>query len=213
MLDNIKWLGHDTFKIVGAGKIIYLDPFQLPRTAEPADIILITHEHHDHCSPADIEKIRTPQTVVMANSAAAEQLGGLARVLQPDQQTEVDSVTIRAVRAYNVNKFREAGVPFHPRDEGKLGYIITVEGQRLYHAGDTDCIPEMAGYACDVALLPVSGTYVMTAAEAAEAVRLIKPKMAIPMHYGSIVGSVEDAELFRKLAGDACQVVILEKIG
>jgi len=212
MLDNIRWLGHDTFKIVGAGKIIYLDPFQLPRTAEPADIILITHEHHDHCSPADVEKIRTPQTIVIANASAAEQLAGNVRVMQPDEQTEIEGVNIKAVRAYNVNKFREANMPFHPRDEGKLGYIITVEGQRIYHAGDTDCIPEMAGYSTDVALLPVSGTYVMTAEEAAEAVRLIKPKIAIPMHYGTIVGSAEDAESFRRLVGDLCQVVILEKV-
>lgn len=212
MLDNLRWLGHDAFKIIGAGKIIYLDPFQLPRAAEPADIILITHEHHDHCSPADIEKIRTPQTVVIASASAAEQLTGNVRAMQPDEQTEIEGVNVKAVRAYNVNKFREVGVPFHPRDEAKLGFIVTVEGQRIYHAGDTDCIPEMAGYSTDVALLPVSGTYVMTAEEAVEAVRLIKPKIAIPMHYGAIVGSAEDAESFRQLVGDLCQVVILDKV-
>jgi L-ascorbate metabolism protein UlaG (beta-lactamase superfamily) len=115
----------------------------------------------------------------------------------------VGEVTVEAVPAYNVNKFRSPGVPFHPKAAGHNGYIVTIGGERLYHAGDTDHIPEMAGYRCDVALLPVSGTYVMTADEAAAAAADIAPRVAVPMHYGDIVGNAADVERFKALCEKA----------
>jgi L-ascorbate metabolism protein UlaG (beta-lactamase superfamily) len=130
------------------------------------------------------------------------------RVVAPGDRVEVGGVVVEAVAAYNTNKFREPGKPFHPKADGKVGYLIGIGGIRIYHAGDTDQIPEMATAAgVDVALLPVSGTYVMTADEAIAACAAIAPRLAIPMHYGSIVGSVADAETFRRGAG--CRVEIL----
>jgi L-ascorbate metabolism protein UlaG (beta-lactamase superfamily) len=130
------------------------------------------------------------------------------QVVAPGDRIDVGGVGIEAVAAYNTNKFREPGKPFHPKADGKVGYIVTLAGTRIYHAGDTDQIPEMArAVGVDVALLPVSGTYVMTADEAIQACTTIGPKLAIPMHYGAIVGSVADAEAFCKGAG--CRAEIL----
>jgi L-ascorbate metabolism protein UlaG (beta-lactamase superfamily) len=120
----------------------------------------------------------------------------------------VGNVQIEAVPAYNVNKFREPGKAFHPKGESRLGFVVEMDGTTVYHAADSDLIPEMQHIKCDIALLPVSGTYVMTAEEAAQAVAAIKPKIAVPMHYGAIVGSSSDAEKFKSLVKD-CQVEIL----
>jgi L-ascorbate metabolism protein UlaG (beta-lactamase superfamily) len=135
--------------------------------------------------------------------------GRKVQVIAPGDKTTVKGVTIEAVPAYNVNKVRPNGQPFHPKADGKVGYIVAIGGRRVYHAGDSDFIPEMSSVACDIALLPVSGTYAMTAEEGAQAANAIKPKVAIPMHYGAIVGNESDAERFMKL----CQVpvVILNK--
>src|SRR3989454_776023 len=130
------------------------------------------------------------------------------KAVKPGDKVAFGDITIEVVPAYNLNKFREPGKPFHPKEDGKVGFILSVNGVRVYHAGDTDTIPEMKGFKTDVALLPVSGTYVMTPEEAAEATRMIKPKLAIPMHYGAIVGSENDAEKFKQLA--ACPVQILK---
>jgi L-ascorbate metabolism protein UlaG (beta-lactamase superfamily) len=131
------------------------------------------------------------------------------RTAKPGQKITVDTVLVETVPAYNVNKFRSPGQPFHPKQEQMLGFIVTMNGVRIYHAGDTDPIPEMEGMKVDIACIPVGGTYVMIAEEAAEAARRIKPKIAIPMHYGSIVGNQGDADKFKKLA--SCEVQILSK--
>ncbi len=128
--------------------------------------------------------------------------------VRPGDKVQLGDVIVEAVPAYNLDKFREPGKVFHPREDGKVGYILTMKGVRVYHSGDTDAIPEMKAFKADLALLPVSGTYVMTATEAAEATKMIKPKLAIPMHYGAIVGSEADAEKFKQLA--SCQVQILK---
>lgn len=195
-LENVTWLGHDCFKIVGAGKIIYLDPFQLKPPQEPADLILITHEHFDHCSPKDFQTIMKPTTQIVASAVCGpELLTGRLLIVKPGQRHTVEGITIETIPAYNINK------SFHPQGDARVGFIITVEGQRIYHAGDADFIPEMKELKnIDIALMPVSGTYVMTAEEAASAVNTFKPKLAIPMHFGSIVGSVDDAKRFQKLA-------------
>ncbi len=192
MLENIKWLGHDGFKIKAGDKIIYIDPFRIGKE-EPGDIILITHEHYDHCSPADVRKLQKENTIIVATPACKGQLLGDVRTVKPGDRLQIHDVEIEAVPAYNVNK------EYHPKKDQRVGYILTINKQRIYHAGDTDLIPEMDGFKCDIALLPVSGTYVMNAEEAAQAADRIKPKVAIPMHYGAIVGSKADAEKFKRL--------------
>jgi L-ascorbate metabolism protein UlaG (beta-lactamase superfamily) len=188
MVKNIHWLGHDTFRIQGE-RTIYTDPFKIKKK-DTADIILITHEHYDHCSPEDVKKLRGPNTVIVAPADCAAKLQGDVRVVRPGDKLEVSGIRIEAVPSYNTNK------QFHTKDRGWVGYIFTVSGERIYIAGDTDRIPEMKTFRADIALLPVSGTYVMTAEEAVQAALDIKPKTAIPMHYGSIVGSSEDAKRF-----------------
>ena len=202
VIKNITWLGHDGFLIKGDGKTIAIDPFQV-KDSEPADIILVTHEHYDHCSPEDIQKLQKASTVIVTEASSAAKLSGDIRVVQPGDKLTVEGIQIEVVPSYNTNK------SFHPKQNGWLGFIVTVEGVRLYHAGDTDLIPEMASFDVDVALLPVSGTYVMTAEEAVEAAKMIKPKLAIPMHYDAIVGSSDDAQRFCNALAGICEVVML----
>lgn len=202
VVKNITWLGHDGFLIKGDGKAIVIDPFQV-KHCEPADIILISHEHYDHCSPEDVKKIRKDSTVIVTEAQSAAKLSGNVRVVQPGDKLTVSGIPIEAVPSYNTNK------SFHPKENGWLGFIVTVDGVRIYHAGDTDRIPEMESFQVDIALLPVSGTYVMTAEEAVEAARRIRPKVVIPMHYGAIVGSADDAKRFSKALQGTCEVVVL----
>jgi len=197
MLNRIHWLGHDTFRIDGP-KIIYFDPYQISEGNPKGDLILISHDHSDHCSPEDVERIRGDDTVIVTIEAAAEKLAGNTRVVEPGDAVTVHGIEVEAVPAYNVNKFRSPGEPFHPKEAGHVGFVITVGGKRIYHAGDTDPIPEMADLEdIDVALLPVSGVYVMTAEEAIEAARTIEPGVAVPMHVGRGIGSPEAAETFK----------------
>jgi len=203
MIENIHWLGHDTFRIEN-DKTVYLDPIKLKGKLPKADLILITHDHHDHCSPDDVARVAKDDTVIVTIAAAAQKLKGDVRVVKPGESLTVLGIPIETVPAYNVNKFRSPGVPFHPKESGHVGFILTVGELRIYHAGDTDVIPEMDDIETDVALLPVGGTYTMTADEAAEAANRIKPKLAIPMHWGAIVGGDSDAQRFR----DLCEVEV-----
>lgn len=187
---QLTWLGHDSFKLLAGGKVIYIDPYA-GNYDEKADIILVSHEHFDHFAREKIPEIRTDSTLIFSTPAVASQLEGVV-AMYPGDKKEVQGITIEAAHAYNTNK------RFHPKGTG-IGFIITVEGKKVYHAGDTDRIPEMKFLKADIALIPVSGTYVMTAREAVEAVKDIKPKIAIPMHYGMVAGTIDDAELFKEL--------------
>jgi len=199
MIENIHWLGHAAFRLDG-DKTIYIDPYKI-KGGPGADIILISHSHYDHCSPIAVERIRKADGVVVTGPGCASKFGGDVRVLRPGRTVNVKGVAIEGTPAYNVKK------PFHPRTEEGLGFVITVGGVRIYFAGDTDRIPEMAMIKADVALLPVSGAYVMDPEEAAEAVRLLKPRAAIPMHYGTIVGTSQDALRFKDLAGVPVEIL------
>ena len=202
---KLHWYGQSAFRIDGP-PVIYTDPFRLPDGLPPADIIVITHDHFDHCSPGDVAKVRTATTVVIGPAEVAAKIPRPVEVIKPGDVRTVQGVTIKAVPAYNIGK------PFHPRNDGKVGYLITTGESTYYQAGDTDLIPEMAGLAPDVAMLPVGGTYTMTAEEAAQAARSIKPKLAVPMHYGTVVGSEADGARFaRLLQGTAIRVVVMRR--
>jgi L-ascorbate metabolism protein UlaG (beta-lactamase superfamily) len=214
LIDEVSWLGHSGFRIVAGPRIIYIDPYRVPAGARKADLILITHGHYDHFSPQDVERLTKPTTEVIAPAAVAERLPGRVRSIVAGEEIEPDGlrgVSVRAVAAYNTSKRDRDGRVFHPREAGGVGYDVNVRGERLYHAGDTDVIPEMDEVAgVDVALLPVSGTYVMTAGEAAEAARRIQPRVAVPMHWGEHLGTREDATAFARQA--PVEVTILERV-
>ncbi len=211
LVSGIHWLGHDAFRIEAGGLMIYIDPYGLKSNLPKADLILATHEHFDHTSPADIAKIMKSDTVIVTIGRAAEKLTGNIRTIKPGEHITVKGIAIRAVPAYNIDKFRSPGVPYHPKESGHAGYILAAGGVRIYHAGDTDFIPEMKGLAPDVALLPVTGTYVMTVEEAVRAAAAIKPRVAVPMHVGGPVGSLKSAEEFKARATVPVVILPIEK--
>jgi L-ascorbate metabolism protein UlaG (beta-lactamase superfamily) len=203
LLEELEWLGHSGFRIAVGKASIYIDPYRIAADEPKADLILISHQHYDHFSIQDIERLRKDTTQVLAPPAVAERLDGNVHSLRPGDvfETDVYGVDVRAVPAYNTSKRDGEGRPFHPREAGCLGYELNVRGERLYHAGDTDVIPEMDWVVgAEVALLPVSGVHVMTALEAAEAARRIQPTVAVPMHWGGHIGSEEDAKAFADAA-------------
>jgi L-ascorbate metabolism protein UlaG (beta-lactamase superfamily) len=211
---EFRWTGHDGFRITDLKneRIIYVDPFQLSKKhkTKDADVVFVSHDHFDHLSIEDLTAIVNSNTEIVAAKECLGKLqdltAGTITTLNPGEKASPRGLKVEAIRAYNTNK------KFHPKEDNKIGFVITVDGHRIYHSGDTDIIPEMSGLNPDIALLPVSGTYVMTADEAARATdEFIKPrKFAIPMHYGSIVGSEEDANKF-KTAVRTCEVRILNK--
>jgi len=182
---SLRLLGHASFQIKTSGKVICIDLKKYGKVVAPsekADIILVTHGHADHCSPEKIMKVQKEDTVIIAPDNCSKRFKGDIRSLKPEEETTIDGITIRAVEAYNHKRFKPSGKPWHPKGYG-VGYLIKAENKTIYHAGDTDLIPEMKKLgSIDVALLPTGDKYTMDNAEAAEATLLIKPKVAIPMH-------------------------------
>jgi L-ascorbate metabolism protein UlaG (beta-lactamase superfamily) len=209
---KVHWLGHDSFVLQGS-KTLILDPFKAKGDYK-ADILLISHEHYDHLSEDDIRRFTGPSTIFVAPrqcEGPLRQFRQEKRIVEPGQRIEIGGVKIEAVPAYNLNKFREPGKVFHPKEDKKVGYVVALDGVRFYHAGDSDATPEMKALDVDVAFLPVSGTYVMTAEEAAEAAKAMKVKVVVPMHFNRIVGTRADAERLKKLLGNSRAVEILEE--
>jgi L-ascorbate metabolism protein UlaG (beta-lactamase superfamily) len=198
---QIDWYGHDSFRLAGE-KVVYVDPWKIAQE-DTADVILVTHDHYDHFSKDDIAKLSGPATVVVAPPSVAKQLKGNVLTARAGEKLKAAGLDVEVIAAYNIGK------QFHPKNAGGVGYVVTLAGTRVYHTGDSDLTPEMEPVRCDIALLPVSGTYVMTAREAVEAANKIKPALAIPMHWGDIIGSRRDAEEFQKRA--KVPVKILEK--
>ena len=194
---ELKWLGHSGF-LIQNGKTIYIDPFRITEDLPQADMILITHSHYDHCSIEDIKKIARDETIIICTADSQSKFRHIdlkldIRLIEVGGEIEFDegNEKVWAVPAYNINK------TFHEKAEDWVGYILELGEINIYHAGDTDNIPEMKHIQeIDIALLPIGGTITMNAGEAANAAIVIKPKLAIPMHFGTIVGSRGDAEIF-----------------
>ena len=210
MLEDITVLCHSSIKI-NKEKVIYIDPFKIDRNYNDADIIFITHDHYDHYSEDDIDKIRKNDTIIVAPEGLLTKLlrKGFRQeyiiTVEPDEEDMVEGIKFETIPAYNTNK------QFHPKENGWIGYIIEIRGIRYYIAGDTDITEENKKVKCDVAFVPVGGTYTMDFKEAAGLVNEIKPKIAIPIHYGSIVGTKQDATDFIKLLHPTIEGVILMK--
>ncbi len=210
MLENVEVLYHSSVKIKDE-KVIYIDPFKINKSYNDADIIFITHDHYDHYSEEDIDKIiKTNTTIVVPDELLTKLLKkGIKRelilVVEPEKEYLVQGVKFKTIPAYNTNK------QFHPKENGWVGYVIESKGIKYYFAGDTDITTENKKVKCDVAFVPVGGTYTMDFKEAAQLVNEIKPKVAVPIHYGSIVGENQDATDFIKLLHPTTKGIILMK--
>lgn len=190
MLEKIFWLGHSTVRI-DTDPVIYIDPWKVKKPKK-AGLVLISHCHYDHLSPEDVRKVSGPGTVILAPADCLSDLPAAARAVKAGDRVELSGLVVEVVPAYNTNK------TFHPKTSGWVGFVIEAEGRRVYYPGDTDAIPEMDKIRADIVLMPVGGTYTMTAAEAADAVNRMKPVVAVPIHWGDIVGSAADAKKFKE---------------
>lgn len=211
---EINWLGHAGFRVKNS-KVIYIDPYNIPENSEKADLILLTHSHYDHCSVADLLKIIKGGTKIVAPVDCQSKLTRFDNIsviiLKVGEEIDFGNVKVSTLESYNVDKH------FHPKEEGWLGYLIKIDKVTIYHAGDTDLIPEMqklTGHKQPgksfVALLPIGGRFTMNSEEAFEASKIIKPTVVVPMHYGSLEGTAESAEDFKDLCeeeGIKCEVL------
>ena len=210
MLEDIEVLYHSSIRI-DKGKMIYIDPYHIEKNFNDADMIFITHDHYDHYSEEDIDKVRKNNTIFIVPENLLNKLvkKGINDeniiTLDPGDAENIDGIKVEAIHSYNIDK------PFHPKENNWLGYIIEIDGIRYYIAGDTDITEENKKIKCDVAFVPVGGTYTMNFSEAAQLVNIIKPKIAVPIHYGSIVGTKQDATDFIKLLYPTTKGIILMK--
>ena len=210
MLENVEVLCHSSIRIAKE-KVIYIDQFKVDKNYNDADMIFITHDHYDHYSEGDIDKVKKEDTIIVVPEELLTKL--LKRgynkndiiTVEPNKQYMVQGIKFETIPAYNINK------SFHPKDNEWVGYIIEIKGNRYYIAGDTDITEENKNIKCDVALVPIGGTYTMDFKEAAQLINEIKPKIAVPTHYGDIVGTNQDATDFIKLLHQIIKGVILKK--
>ena len=206
LLRGITVNAHSSVRVEAEGKVLYVDPFKLQAAPHDADLIFLTHDHFDHYSPEDVEKVLKETTVfVLPQStakAAAAQIGNRCTVIaEPGKSGAAAGIAFEAVPAYNPNK------QFHPRKNGWVGYVLQLNGLRIYVAGDTDATEEAAAVRCDVAMLPIGGKYTMDALEAAALVKQMRPQAVIPIHYGSVAGVPEDFDRFREAVAGAVRVL------
>ena len=206
--ENIEVFEQNSIRITDRRGRIYIDPFQVHEEPHDAAYVLITHDHYDHFSPDDIEKVASDKTILVVPErmvGKAEEVGDIVErivTVKPGVYREIEGLELETVPAYNILK------PFHRKDAEWVGYILRIDGKRIYIAGDTDATKEAKAVKCDVALIPIGGTYTMDAKKAAELVNEIRPETAIPVHYGSVAGSPADAERFAEMVKEPIKVEI-----
>ena len=210
MIEDIEFLYHSSIRI-SKNKIIYIDPFKIDKNYNDADIVFITHDHFDHYSEEDIDKVINENTTIIIPEELLTKIlrKGINKnaviTVESNKEYMVQGIKFETIPAYNTNK------TFHPKENDWVGYIITLDGIRYYIAGDTDITEENRKVKCDVAFVPVGGTYTMDFKEAAQLINEIQPKIAVPIHYGSVVGTKQDATDFIKLLHPSIKGIILMK--
>jgi len=206
MTNNIRVLAQSSIRIESGAGVIYFDPYMVKEDFNDADYIFITHDHHDHFSPADLLKVCKEDSVLIvpekmeSQSKEVSKHVGRIYTVKPGETKDIEGISVETVPAYNLLK------PFHPKNAGWVGYILTLDGNRIYVAGDTDATKEAKSVKCDIALIPIGGTFTMDAKKAADFINTIKPKVAIPTHYGTVVGSPKDGETFKEAVKDPVMV-------
>ena len=207
MTDRIEVFTHSSIRIKGNSTTIYIDPFKIREEFRDADYVFITHQHYDHFSIEDILKVATKDTILVVPESMVDDAREIERrvkeivTVRPGESKEISGLSVEAIHAYNNIK------PFHPKRAEWVGYILTVDGKRIYIAGDTGLTKESKLVKCDIALVPIGGTYTMDARKAADLINIIKPEVVIPIHYGSVVGKPHDADIFAGLVKEPVQVV------
>ena len=208
VVEQLKWFAQSAFRLESAGKVIYFDPFRID-VKDEADVVFITHSHQDHFSGADLQKILTPETIIVAPASCRDELRKFENrqiLMEPGDSSTVAGFPVQAVPMYNRVKTK-----YHPRKKNWLGYVVNINGVYLYHAGDTERIPEMRDFRCDIALLPLGQTYTMNSVEeAAEAARDVQARIVIPMHYGLYEGKMEDVDTLTELLEGEIEVIRLK---
>ena len=181
--------------------VIYFDPFMISEEKHDADIIFFTHEHYDHYSKEDYMKVAKEDTIYVMPKSMGNDFDNIAILLNPDDKSNILGIQVEAFRAYNIDK------PYHPKDNNWLGYKLDLKGYSIYVCGDTDYVPELKNVKCDILFTPIGGKFTMDYKEAANLTNDIKPKKVIPIHYGSVVGTKEDFDKFKKLVNEDIEVI------
>ena len=206
MIERFTWFKQSAYRWDGDGATVYIDPWGVPEGAPEADVIFITHAHDDHFLPEEIQRLTGKATQIVAPRDIAAELSGKVQPVSPGDTVEAGGIKGQAVPAYNIAEER---LEMHPKENGWVGYLLQLGDTTYYHAGDTDHLTDLETISPQVAFVPVGGTFTMNASEAAGLVRIMSPQLAVPMHYGFVVGSPSDAERFRQEA-DPVKVEILK---